>query len=174
LLLLKTMIKLALILMDIRSTHNVGSIMRSADCFGVSHIYFAGYTPYPKLLTDKRLPYLADKISRSIHKTALGAETNLPFSVYNKSANALIAARRAGYTLAALEQSPNSQPLQDYHAPAKLALILGNEVTGVSRQTLKTCDVILEITMLGKKESLNVSTSAAIALYAMRFGGSQS
>ncbi len=162
------MVKLALILEDIRSAHNVGSIMRSADCFAVSQIYIAGYTPYPELPDDNRLPHISAKMNRVIHKTALGAENNVPFTVFTNTAEAISAARLDGYKLAALEQDQLSRPLDSYRPPNKLALILGNELTGVSRQTLEACDVILEIAMLGKKESLNVSTSAAIALYALR------
>lgn len=160
---------MALILSDIRSTFNVGSIMRSADCFGVKHIFFAGYTPYPKYNGDTRLPHLADKITRAIHKTALGAEITIPFDLYDDTQKAITAARKQGYVIAALEQSPTSQALHKYHPPTKLALILGNEIEGVSMQTLSTSDVILEIPMKGHKESLNVSISAAVALYALGF-----
>lgn len=160
---------MALILSNIRSTHNVGSIMRSGDCFGVKHIYFAGYTPYPKVKGDTRLPHLADKITRAIHKTALGSEATVPFSLYGNVQEAVAAAKKQGYTIAALEQSPASQVLYNYPPPTKLALILGNEIEGISIQTLKQSDVILEIPMFGKKESLNVSVSVAVALYALRF-----
>lgn len=173
-LLLKSMLQLALILEDIRSAHNVGSILRSADGFGVSHIYFTGYTPYPKLPQDDRLPHLRDKISRAIHKTALGAENNLAFSVFETTEMAILEARHDGFAIAALEQDTKSLALADYMPPSKLALILGNEITGVSRQTLQACDVILEIAMLGNKESLNVSICAAIGLYALRSNQKQS
>lgn len=163
------MTELALILSDIRSTYNVGSILRSGDCFGVKHIYFAGYTPYPRFNGDTRLPHLANKITRAIHKTALGAETTLPFSLYDNVQKAVADVKKQGYIIAALEQSPASQSLYNYQPPAKLALILGNETDGISMQTLRQSDVILEIPMFGKKESLNVSISAAVALYALRF-----
>jgi len=164
------MAKLALILSDIRSTYNVGSLMRTADGFGVKHIYFAGYTPYPTFVGDKRMPHLAKKINWAIHKTALGAENFIPFSVHRDTKAAIAEAKKQGYTVAALEQSPKSIDINTYTSPPKLALILGNELKGVSRQTLSSCDVILEIPMLGKKESLNVSVSGIIAMYALTVG----
>jgi len=162
--------RLALILSDIRSTHNVGSILRSADGFGADHIFFAGYTPYPKYQGDTRLPHLSNKITNSIHKTALGAEGTMPFSIFSTIKEAVDKARREGYKIASIEQSKISIPLNQFEFVEDLALILGNEIEGVSRQTLETSDVILEIPMNGHKESFNVSVAAAIALYALKYG----
>lgn len=160
--------ELAVILTDIRSAHNVGSILRSADCFGVNHVFFCGITPYPLMDNDIRLPHLSKKLTNAIHKTALGAEKSISFSVHKDSHQAIKDARKLGYEIAAIEQSKNSIPLVDYSAPTKLAIILGNEVNGLSMQTLGACDVILEIPMLGTKESLNVSVAGAIAIYSLR------
>jgi len=161
---------LAIILSDIRSTFNVGNIMRTADCFGIEHIYFAGYTPYPKIDNDDRLPHEYGKITASIKKTALGAEETVAFSVHKDTKTAILAARDDGYLIAALEQAEGSQLLSKYLPPEKLSIVLGNEVEGISREIISLCDVILEIPMLGTKESLNVSNCAAIAMYAIKFG----
>lgn len=161
------MVKIALILADIRSLHNVGSILRSADGFGISHIYYAGYTPYPIQPNDTRLPHETKKLTSQIHKTALGAE-NLPASLYGSGLEAVRAAKKDGYAVVALEQSPHSAQLNEYSPPANIALLLGNEVTGISSELLSKVDDILEIPMLGSKESFNVSVATGIALYALR------
>lgn len=162
------MSQISLILHDIRSTYNVGSILRSAECFGVQHVYFSGYTPYPLTPHDPRLPHIANKLHQQIAKTALGAESLVPFSIHQTITNAVAAARQAGYTIAALEQDAHSTAIETYRATTPVALILGNEVGGVDEWTKDTCDVILEIKQYGTKESLNVASAAAIALYALK------
>ena len=164
------MFKLAVILADIRSLHNVGSILRSADGFGVSHIYYAGYTPYPLQPNDTRLPHESRNLTAQIHKTALGAET-LPASLHKTVEDAIQTAKKDGYYIAALEQSHQSQKLTTYNTHHDTALLVGNEVTGVSDSVLSTVDVILEIPMFGSKESFNVSVASGIALYQLRTGG---
>jgi 23S rRNA (guanosine2251-2'-O)-methyltransferase len=154
-----------LILDDIRSTHNVGSILRTADGFGVSEVFFCGYTPYPTIPNDPRLPHEREKSTRAIHKTALDAEKTMPITVFTTTAEAINEARRRGYTVAALEQATDSTPLWSFNSADKLAIILGNEVTGIANDTLEMSDITLEIPMFGKKESFNVSVSAAICLY---------
>ena len=163
------MFKIAVILSNIRSLHNVGSILRSADGFGASHIFFAGYTPYPLQPNDTRLPHESRKITEQIHKTALGGEL-LPASIHATTADAIKAAKEAGYTVVALEQANNSTPLSSFTPSADTALLLGNEVTGILPSDLELVDVILEIPMFGTKESFNVSVSAGIALYQLRLG----
>lgn len=161
--------EIILILADIRSSHNVGSILRTADCFGVNQIYFAGYTPYPRFDGDKRLPHLAGKITSAIHKTALGAENSLQVKLFTATSEAVSYAKAKGFLVLSVEQSPDSKPITDFKTPKrKLALILGNEVSGLSRQILDLSDVILEIPIYGKKESLNVVQAAAIALYQLQ------
>jgi 23S rRNA (guanosine2251-2'-O)-methyltransferase len=157
-----------LILCNIRSTHNVGSILRSADCFGVSKVIFTGYTPYPRLPNDSRLPHLVNKITAGIHKTALGAEDNLKIEIFKDTLGAIAQAKSQGFLVVALEQSLGSIPLPKYKFDRPLAMLLGNEVGGLTRQVLDSCDTIIEIPQYGKKESLNVATAAAIALYALR------
>ena len=145
---------------NIRSTHNVGAIFRTAEGLGVC----SGYTPYPALpVNDPRLPHLAEKLTRQIHKTALGAEELVPFATSTEPP--LAALRRAGYVIAGLEQSPRAVPLPHYQAPPKLALLLGEEVAGITPELQAACDVLLEIPMAGRKESFNVSVAAGMALY---------
>jgi 23S rRNA (guanosine2251-2'-O)-methyltransferase len=165
------MVEIVLILSDIRSTHNVGSILRSADCFGVKEIWYAGYTPYPKLANDQRLPHISNKITKAIHKTALGAEELLTAKNFQQTREAIVYAKSCGFLVVSLEQSKNSTMLQNFSTPLKIALVIGNEVEGLSQKVLKQSDVILEIPLFGKKESLNVATATAIALYNLRVYG---
>ncbi len=162
------MTPIALIIHDIRSTYNVGSIMRSADCFGVNKIYFSGYTPYPAYKNDNRLAHIAQKLTAQIAKTALGADKTVPFTVYTTVGAAIEAARQDGYTIALLEQDSVSIPLATYVFTGPTAIVLGNEVLGADTWTKRAADVILEITQYGTKESLNVASAAAIALFAAR------
>lgn len=157
--------EIVLIAHNIRSTHNVGSIFRTAEGFGVKKIILSGYTPYPKLPNDNRLPHIADKLHHQIHKTALGAEELVAFEYQEEVDIAQL--KSSGYQIVALEQADNSIPLSAYKAPEKMALIIGEEVNGVDENILKTCDSILEIPMKGKKESFNVSVATGIALYAL-------
>ncbi len=156
--------KITLILHNIRSTHNVGAIFRSAEGFGVEKIILSGYTPYPRCIGDSRLPHLAEKITKQIQKTALGAEAIVPFEQYDDVDEWLIANR---LPLIALEQSPNSTVLRNFKSPEEFALLLGEEVDGIEPELLAQCDSIVEIPMRGKKESFNVSVAAGIALYAL-------
>jgi 23S rRNA (guanosine2251-2'-O)-methyltransferase len=157
--------EIVLIAHNIRSTHNVGSIFRTAEGFGVKKIILSGYTPYPKLPNDNRLPHIADKLHHQIHKTALGAEGLVAFEYQEEVDIAQL--KSSGYQIVALEQADISIPLNAYKAPEKMALIIGEEVNGVDENILKTCDSILEIPMKGKKESFNVSVATGIALYAL-------
>jgi 23S rRNA (guanosine2251-2'-O)-methyltransferase len=155
---------------DIRSTHNVGSLLRTCEGIGVSHVYFTGYTPYPRLDSgDTRLPHIADKLTQQIHKTALDAETLVPWS-HLESVEACISSLKAdGFAVVALEQSQDSVPLPQYDAPTKVALLLGREVEGIEPELVQLCDTTIEIPMLGKKESFNVVQAAAMCLYKLRF-----
>lgn len=148
---------------NIRSTHNVGSIFRTAEGFGVQKIILSGYTPYPRIADDPRLPHIADKLTRQIHKTALNAETLVPFE-YQETPD-IASLKQQGYRIVGLEQADNSISLKDYETPKKVALILGEEVEGIARDLLEECDDIIEIPMQGQKESFNVSVAAGIALY---------
>lgn len=157
--------EIILIAHNIRSTHNVGSIFRTAEGFGVKKIILSGYTPYPHVEHDPRLPHISEKLSAQIHKTALGAETMVPFEYQeHPDLDTLI---NEGYTIVGLEQAENSIPLASYEADKKIALIIGEEVNGIESEILARCEKIIEIPMKGKKESFNVSVATGIALYAL-------
>lgn len=155
---------ITLILHNIRSTHNVGSIFRTAEGFGVDRIICSGYTPYPALDGDTRLPHIAEKLTNQIHKTALGAETTVPYEQYDDIESWL---ENNTLPLVALEQSPDSIDLRTFSPPDEFALLLGEEVAGIHPELLQRCATTIEIPMKGKKESFNVSVAAAIALYSV-------
>lgn len=150
---------------NIRSAHNIGSILRTADGFGVQKVYLTGYSPYPEQPADERLPHLRQKITADIHKTALGAELSVPTEHHSDPMAVIKRLKANGYQIIALEQSDTSTRL-DTFVPAKhCALLLGEEVHGITPELLAACDVSVEIPMHGKKESFNVSVAAGIALY---------
>jgi 23S rRNA (guanosine2251-2'-O)-methyltransferase len=150
---------------NIRSTHNVGAIFRSSEGFGVSKIILSGYTPYPQVSGDTRLPHISRKLTDQIHKTALGAEEIVSFE-YQETPN-IDTLKAAGYTIVGLEQDQRSIMLSDYHSPEKIVLLLGEEVEGITLDMRQLCDDLIEIPMVGKKESFNVSVATGIALYAL-------
>lgn len=165
------MLDVVIVAHNIRSTHNIGSIFRTCDGFGVKEIILSGYSPYPSQPGDERLPYIRDKITKQIHKTALGAESNVPFR-YIPELN-IAELKNKGYMIVGLEQSPASHKLPYFDTPAKFALILGEEVDGLSREIIEACDELIEIPMKGLKESFNVSVAAGIALYHLTLVGVQ-
>ena len=143
---------------NIRSLYNVGSIFRTADGAGVRHLYLCGITPTP----DN--PKLA--------KTALGAERTVDWS-YHANAVDLMVEKRAGYLVWALEETPDAVSLFDpppTPADAAILLVVGNEVTGVDPGVLALCDASLAIPMQGAKRSLNVATAFGVAAYAVMEG----
>lgn len=148
---------------NIRSTHNVGALFRTAEGFGIRQIILSGYTPYPTTEHDERLPHISRKLTEQIHKTALGAEAIVPFA-YQETPD-IDALKRMGYKIVGLEQAPRSVALPDYTPPEKIALVLGEEVHGIPQELLDECEDIIEIPMKGQKESFNVSVAAGIALY---------
>ncbi len=150
---------------NIRSTHNIGAIFRTAEGFGVSKIILSGYSPYPRTQNDERLPHIADKLTLQIHKTALDAETMVPFEHQPEPNLDLL--KQKGFTIVGLEQDKRSIMLQKYQKPQKIALLLGEEVNGITDELREKCDDLLEIPMVGQKESFNVSVAAGIALYAL-------
>lgn len=154
-----------LILHDIRSLHNVGSILRTADGLGVDRVYMTGFTPYPDQgQQDKRLPHVRHRVQNQLHKTALGAETAVP--AQPAEIESLISSLRdEGFFIAALEQHPSAININEFQPDSDhLALILGNETSGLDRQILSICDQILEIPMRGSKRSFNVSVAAALGV----------
>lgn len=143
--------KFILILPNIRSGHNVGAIFRTADGAGADKIYLAGYTPCP--------PHT------QIDKVSLGAEKFVPWEYKKQAGRLLKELKKTGYNIIALEQTKNSVNIFEWEPKFPLVLILGNEKTGVSKSLLKYCDLAVEIPMRGKKNSLNVSVAAGIAMY---------
>lgn len=150
---------------NIRSTHNVGAILRTADGFGVKKVFLTGYTPYPTQPDDTRLPHIRNKITNQIHKTALGAEHTVPVTYSQDVLGILTALKQQGYQLVALEQDAKAVPLPELRPTQHVALLLGEEVHGIHPDLQKLCDIITEIPMAGKKESFNVSVATGIALY---------
>ena len=157
--------KLVLIAHNLRSAHNVGSLLRTAEGLGVKQVWLTGYTPYPRCHNDDRLPHLAQKIDHQIAKTALGAEKLVPWQHQTTIADVINDLKAEGFVIAALEQTKESVKLPDFKPPAKLAIIVGREVEGLEPEVLASCDLSLEIPMLGQKESFNVVQAAAMALY---------
>lgn len=147
----------AVLLHNIRSAHNVGSIFRTCDAAGVSRVYLSGYTPLP-----------IDRFGRpqkDIAKTALGAEASVPWT-YTKSPTLLIRSlREKMWRIVGVEQHSRSQDYRNFKGGAHTLFIFGNEVRGISPQMLAGCDDIIEIPMRGKKESLNVSVAAGVILF---------
>lgn len=156
--------KITLLLHNIRSTHNVGSIFRTADGFSVERIILTGYTPYPIVPNDTRLPHIASRLHKQIDKTALGATGSVPFEYHD---NMLTWLDANTLPLVALEQARTSTPIREYTGPEEFVLVLGEEVEGIPEELLSRCDDIIEIPMYGVKESFNVSVAAGIALYAL-------
>jgi 23S rRNA (guanosine2251-2'-O)-methyltransferase len=146
-------IPVIVVLDNIRSMHNVGSVFRTADAFLLKGIYLCGYTPQP--------PH------RDIHKTALGATETVDWKYFNSTTGALEDLKAAEYSIFAIEQVENSVPLHkfEFEQYAKLAVVFGNEVDGVGEEALKYCDGCIEIPQLGMKHSLNISVAAGIVLW---------
>lgn len=152
---------------NIRSTHNVGAIFRSSEGFGVKKIILSGYSPYPTIPNDSRLPHIREKLTAQIHKTALDAESIVPFE-YQETPN-IAELKASGYTIIGLEQDQRSIMLPTYNPPNKFVLLLGEEVEGITSDLRSECDILLEIPMQGTKESFNVSVAAGIALYGLTY-----
>ena len=145
--------QIIVVLDNIRSMHNVGSVFRTADAFLLQGIYLCGYTPQP--------PH------RDIHKTALGATETVEWGYFNSAVDVVKSLRGTGYRIFAVEQVRDSIPLQKFifEQDDKLAVIFGNEVSGVGEEVLKLCDGCIEIPQLGMKHSLNISVAAGIVLW---------
>ncbi|MBR6964837.1 TrmH family RNA methyltransferase [Candidatus Saccharibacteria bacterium] len=164
--------ELVVVLDNIRSTYNVGAILRTAEGFGASEIVFSGYTP--RVHDNALLPHLRAKLDKEIHKTALGAEDMLKITFTDDIANKLAKFKAAGYQIIGLENNINDDRLIKINSPElrsrlsdKVVLILGEEVHGISHELYDLIDLFLEIPMRGKKESFNVSVAAGISMYAI-------
>lgn len=155
-----------LILDNIRSCHNVGSILRTADGAGINTVYVTGITPYPRLENDKRPEHVIMSNTKQIHKTALGAEETMIVRYSDDSLVTIKELKAAGYAVYALENNCEGvQNLLNFKPANKFALILGSETDGLSTEVLTACDSVLEIPMYGSKNSLNVSVAAGVAVY---------
>lgn len=160
--------EIVLLAHNLRSSHNVGSLLRTADGLSAS-VFLTGYTPYPVTVHDKRLPHIAQKTTAQIKKTALGAETTAHWDHSENVSEVIEHLKKQGFTIGALEQALNSENLADFTPPQKIAIIVGREIEGIEPEILSQSDVCLEIPMFGKKESFNVVQAAAMALYHCRF-----
>src|ERR1700733_14637810 len=142
----KTLEKLPVVVVldNVRSMHNVGSVFRTADGFAVEHIYLCGITAQP--------PH------REIEKTALGATQSISWSYYLNALDAVKELRSKGYHIIAIEQAENSVMLQNFPIAAgeKYALIFGNEVNGVTQEVMNNIDACIEIPQFGTKHSFNI------------------
>jgi tRNA G18 (ribose-2'-O)-methylase SpoU len=156
---------LVLVMHDIRSALNVGSMLRTAEGLGVSKAYMTGYTPYPEHKDDGRLPHHRRRTASRIRKTALGAEQFIQWQHLPDISECFDKLRSDGFQLVALEQAPEAIELSRFEAGPKTALIVGNEITGLEPAVLKQADQIIRITMRGRKESFNVAIAAGMALY---------
>ena len=163
------MTDIVLIAHNLRSTHNVGSLLRTAEGLGVQEVILSGYTPYPLQRNDSRLPHIAQKLDKQIAKTALGAEKQISWRQATDLGVVIYRLKSKGYQVVAIEQSDDSVPLPDYTAAPKVAVIVGREVEGIESEVLGQCDLCLEIPMFGQKESFNVVQAAAMSLYQIRF-----
>ena len=150
--------KTVLLLCDIRSVENVGAIFRTADACGVSEIILGGYTPAP-----------LDRFGRprkDLAKAALGAETFIPWRAEKNSLTVIKKMKGEGFLAVAVEQSPKAVDYKTVEIKGKNSLIiLGNEVDGISPAIIEEADIVVQITMLGHKKSLNVSVATGIVLY---------
>ncbi len=155
-------IPIVIVLENIRSAYNVGSVFRTSDAFLIEAIYITGYSAKP--------PH------KEIKKTALGAEETVRWTHFAHAGEAIAALREANYTVLAVEQVAQSTKLHqlNWDGRAKIAVVFGNEVSGVEQSTIALCDGCLEIPQLGMKHSLNIATAAGVVLWELvrtRMGG---
>jgi tRNA G18 (ribose-2'-O)-methylase SpoU len=154
--------EIIVIIHNIRSILNVGSIFRSSEGFGVQKIWLTGYTPNPK----SGLPHVQQKLAEKLHKTALGAENLVKFDYDPDIVKTTTLLKQQGWRIVGLEQDEKSILLPNYKAPSnKIALLLGEEVHGLTPELRQLCDDLIEIPMFGQKESFNVAVATGIALY---------
>ena len=146
-------IPLVVVLDNVRSLHNVGSVFRTADAFLVESVYLCGITSTP--------PHA------EIHKTALGAEDSVNWKYFENTVEAVDELKKQGFTVFAIEQAEGSTSLETIHPDSekKYAVILGNEVKGVQQAVVDKCAACIEIPQFGTKHSLNVSVTAGIIIW---------
>ena len=150
----KNKIEIVVVLDNIRSMHNIGSIFRTCDAIGNCSIYLCGICATPP--------------NKQIHKTALGATESVDWKYFQTTKKALIQLKNEEYELIVVEQTKKSIPLNNFHTDKKkIALIFGNEIKGVSKDSLELSQVFLEINQYGIKKSMNVSVATGIVLWAI-------
>ena len=142
---------ISILLENIRSVHNVGSIFRSADGFGAEKIYISGYTAHPP--------------RADLHKTALGAEDAVPWEYYENPSVAAEVIKKQGIPLVLLEHTHDSKSIYELDFQFPICFMVGNEVSGVSEELSRLADIHLELPMRGIKQSLNVSVAVGVAGY---------
>lgn len=152
---------ICVVLDNIRSAHNVGSVFRSGDSFKIDRLYLCGISALPP--------------STEIHKSALGAEDSVPWIHFDDTLDALAQLRSEGYTIVSVEQTVNSVKLDAFvpEKGKKYAVIFGNEVDGVRQDVVDASDFSLEVPQYGTKHSLNISVCAGIILWHFRLGINQ-
>ena len=143
--------KIIVVLDNVRSMHNVGSVFRTADAFLKEAVYLCGYTPKP--------PH------RDIQKTALGATETVEWHYCNTTIEAINLLKQKGYKVFAVEQAEGSVSLEKFTIAENIAVVFGNEVEGVDNQVLELCDGCIEIPQFGTKHSLNISVAVGIVLW---------
>lgn len=146
-----------ILLHNIRSTHNIGSIFRTSDAIGVSRIYFSGYSPCP---IDR-----FGRPVRDIAKTALGSELTIPWEKQTNPSMLIKKMKKEGFKVVGLEQDIKATDYKMYIPYDKVLVLVGNEVRGLSKNLRDKCDALIEIPMIGKKESLNVSVAFGVAMF---------
>jgi tRNA G18 (ribose-2'-O)-methylase SpoU len=149
--------RIAPLLHNIRSAHNVGSIFRTADAAGAERVFLSGYTPTPIDAFGRPQPEIA--------KTALGAEKALPWEHYASAVLLIERLRREGWRIVGVEQDPRAEDYQSLTLSGPTVFVFGNEVRGLSPALRKKCDQLIDIPMHGTKESLNVSVAAGVILF---------
>lgn len=149
--------EIVVVLPDIRSAYNVGSIFRTSDASGVSKIYLSGYTPTPLNKFNKPQSQIA--------KTALGAEKTVPWEYFKSHTVLLNKLKKLGFKIVAVEQTEKSIDYKTFKLSEKIVFIFGNEVDGLPKTILNKADICVELPMNGAKESLNVSVTAGIVLF---------
>lgn len=155
-----------LVLDNVRSAHNVGAILRTAEGLGLQRVVLCGLTPRPRLPADKRLPHIIAAAEHKIFKTSLGAERHLQLVYAPQVVTALRKLSGEGYHLLGLELTKHARDLRKFRSPNQsLVLVVGHERQGLSSAALKQMDDVLMIPMRGNGRSFNVATATAMALY---------
>lgn len=162
--------EIVVVLHNIRSTYNVGAILRTAEGFGVSKVIFSGITPRVK--DEKLLPHLREKLDHQIHKSALGAEDMLDIYSSDDIISDILKLKNEGFSVLGLENNIESPKMFNLSSSElkerlgeKIVLILGEEVDGIDYTFYDIIDFFAEIPMKGRKESFNVSVATGIALF---------